>query len=73
MFFVLLSLKVPFLTGCSDLDQLSKIFETLGTPSEDSWPVSNDKMIRCVFDNHFTCICSMCVVGYNILTRLCGV
>lgn len=33
--------KVPFLPGSSDLDQLSKIFETLGTPSEDSWPVSN--------------------------------
>ena len=42
--FVLLSLKVPFLPGCSDLDQLSKIFETLGTPSEDSWPVSNDNV-----------------------------
>ena len=34
------SSKVPFLPGSSDLDQLSKIFETLGTPSEDSWPVS---------------------------------
>ena len=33
--------KVPFLPGSSDLDQLSKIFETLGTPSEESWPVSN--------------------------------
>ena len=32
--------KVPFLPGGSDLDQLSKIFETLGTPSEESWPVS---------------------------------
>lgn len=32
--------KVPFLPGSSDLDQLSKIFETLGTPSEESWPVS---------------------------------
>ena len=36
----LCSSKVPFLPGSSDLDQLSKIFETLGTPSEDSWPVS---------------------------------
>ena len=32
-------MKVPFLTGESDLDQLSKIFETLGTPSDDDWPV----------------------------------
>lgn len=39
--FCLCSPKVPFLPGSSDLDQLSKIFETLGTPSEDSWPVSN--------------------------------
>jgi hypothetical protein len=30
----------PFLPGDSDLDQLSKIFETLGTPTEDDWPVS---------------------------------
>ncbi|CAH3138825.1 unnamed protein product, partial [Pocillopora meandrina] len=33
-----LLLRVPFLPGSSDLDQLSRIFETLGTPSEDSWP-----------------------------------
>ncbi|XP_062506650.1 cyclin-dependent kinase 7-like [Corticium candelabrum] len=33
-----LLLRVPFLTGESDLDQLSKIFETLGTPSDDDWP-----------------------------------
>ena len=37
----LIFIKVPFLPGSSDLDQLSKIFETLGTPSEESWPVSN--------------------------------
>ena len=41
LLFYLCSPKVPFLPGSSDLDQLSKIFETLGTPSEDSWPVSN--------------------------------
>ena len=34
-----LLLRVPFLPGDSDLDQLSKIFETLGTPTEESWPV----------------------------------
>jgi cyclin-dependent kinase 7 len=33
-----LLLRVPFLPGDSDLDQLSKIFETLGTPTEDDWP-----------------------------------
>lgn len=42
--FGLLIFKVPFLPGSSDLDQLSKIFETLGTPSEDSWPVSNQNV-----------------------------
>lgn len=33
--------KVPFLAGDSDLDQLTKIFEALGTPTEDTWPVSD--------------------------------
>ncbi|XP_020904836.1 cyclin-dependent kinase 7 [Exaiptasia diaphana] len=33
-----LLLRVPFLQGGTDLDQLSKIFETLGTPSEETWP-----------------------------------
>lgn len=33
-------LQVPFLPGDSDLDQLTRIFETLGTPTEDQWPVS---------------------------------
>jgi serine/threonine protein kinase len=35
-----LLLRVPLLQGSTDLDQLSKIFETLGTPSEETWPVS---------------------------------
>ncbi|XP_072166833.1 cyclin-dependent kinase 7-like [Diadema setosum] len=33
-----LLLRVPFLPGESDLDQLSRIFQTLGTPSEEEWP-----------------------------------
>ena len=33
-----LLLRVPFLAGDSDLDQLSKIFQALGTPSEETWP-----------------------------------
>lgn len=32
--------QVPFLPGDSDLDQLTRIFETLGTPTEEQWPVS---------------------------------
>ena len=31
--------QVPFLPGESDLGQLSKIFETLGTPTEADWKV----------------------------------
>ncbi|XP_068280374.1 cyclin-dependent kinase 7-like [Nyctibius grandis] len=32
-----LLLRVPFLPGDSDLDQLTRIFETLGTPTEEQW------------------------------------
>ncbi|XP_042564109.1 cyclin-dependent kinase 7 [Clupea harengus] len=31
-------LQLPFLAGDSDLDQLTKIFEALGTPTEETWP-----------------------------------
>lgn len=33
-----LLLRVPFLPGDSDLDQLTKIFSALGTPTEENWP-----------------------------------
>uniref|UniRef100_R4G4T3 Cyclin-dependent kinase 7 n=1 Tax=Rhodnius prolixus TaxID=13249 RepID=R4G4T3_RHOPR len=33
-----LLLRVPFLPGESDLDQLTRIFHTLGTPNEQTWP-----------------------------------
>ncbi|EEB16003.1 mitogen-activated protein kinase ERK-A, putative [Pediculus humanus corporis] len=33
-----LLLRVPFLQGESDLDQLTKIFQVLGTPTEETWP-----------------------------------
>ena len=36
-----LLLRAPFLPGESDLDQLSRIFQTLGTPTEEDWPVSS--------------------------------
>ncbi len=35
-----LLLRLPFLPGESDLDQLTRIFTTLGTPNEENWPVS---------------------------------
>jgi len=34
-----LLLRVPFLPGDSDLDQLTKIFMAMGTPTEENWPV----------------------------------
>lgn len=34
-----LLLRVPFFPGESDLDQLTRIFNTMGTPNEDNWPV----------------------------------
>ncbi|XP_076080408.1 cyclin-dependent kinase 7-like isoform X2 [Mytilus galloprovincialis] len=37
-----LLLRVPFLPGDSDLDQLSRIFQMLGTPSEETWASMKD-------------------------------
>ena len=37
--FAELMLRVPYLAGESDLDQLKTIFRALGTPTEDDWPV----------------------------------
>lgn len=36
-----LLLRVPFFPGESDLDQLNKIFQALGTPNENNWPSSS--------------------------------
>lgn len=33
-----LLLRVPFVAGETDLDQLAKIFQAMGTPTEESWP-----------------------------------
>ncbi|XKL60333.1 hypothetical protein PGB90_001349 [Kerria lacca] len=33
-----LLLRVPFLPGESDLDQLTRIFQALGSPTEETWP-----------------------------------
>lgn len=35
-----LLLRVPFLPGDSDLDQLTRIFQVTGTPTEENWPVN---------------------------------
>ena len=33
-----LLLRIPFVAGDTDLDQLAKIFQAMGTPTEESWP-----------------------------------
>lgn len=38
MVFAELLLRVPFVAGNTDLDQLSKICEAFGTPTEENWP-----------------------------------
>jgi cyclin-dependent kinase 7 len=43
-----LLLRVPFLPGDTDLDQLTKIFQALGTPTEESWAVSFYFFVHCV-------------------------
>lgn len=37
-----LLLRKPLLPGETDLDQLSKIFQVMGTPNEENWPVSSE-------------------------------
>ena len=39
--FAELMLRTPYVAGDSDLDQLTKIFHALGTPTETDWPVSS--------------------------------
>jgi cyclin-dependent kinase 7 len=38
--FAELMLRIPYLPGESDMDQIKTIFRALGTPTEDDWPVS---------------------------------
>ncbi len=39
-----LLLRVPFLPGVNDLDQLLKIFNVTGSPNETNWPVKFEKV-----------------------------
>ncbi len=47
----MVSLQLPFLPGDSDLDQLGRIFQALGTPSNEQWPVST---LYCIMTEPFT-------------------
>ncbi|KAJ9211510.1 hypothetical protein DTO166G4_6877 [Paecilomyces variotii] len=38
MVFAELLIRVPFVAGNSDMDQITKICEAFGTPTEDNWP-----------------------------------
>jgi cyclin-dependent kinase 7 len=38
--FAEMMLRLPFLAGDSDIEQLGKIFHALGTPTEADWPVN---------------------------------
>ena len=39
--FAELMLRIPYLPGESDMDQLKTTFRALGTPTEDEWPVNS--------------------------------
>lgn len=43
--FAELMLRVPFLSGESDLDQLKKTWSAMGSPTEDDWPVSRARAL----------------------------
>lgn len=39
-------LRTPLVAGDSDMDQLTKIFHALGTPTENDWPVKMNNNIK---------------------------
>lgn len=44
--FAELMLRNPYFAGATDFEQLSTIFQGLGTPTELEWPVSNSFPVR---------------------------
>ena len=50
-----LLLRRPFVAGETDLDQLSKIFQAMGTPTEDNWPGHTKLPDFVVFKNFPPC------------------
>jgi cyclin-dependent kinase 7 len=57
--FAELILRVPLLAGDTDIDQLDKIFQAMGTPTEANWPVS--------LGVGLTKVCSHPVQGHSTL------
>ena len=63
-----LLLRVPFLPGTSDLDQLLRIFQVLGSPNENNWPVRKKaSFIKMIKINSFLNFNT----GRNQFKRLC--
>lgn len=59
-------LRIPYLPGESDMDQLKTIFRALGTPTEEDWPVSRHSPMG---TNHKLKLHS--IVGTHEAARLC--
>lgn len=69
-----LLLRVPFLPGESDLDQLTKIFQALGSPTEEIWPVrklnldnsvTSQRTLKIKFD-YFSRVLQVCRIIFNL-------
>ncbi len=43
--FAELMLRVAFLQGVNEIDQLTQIFKVLGTPTEEEWPVCSPSIM----------------------------
>lgn len=50
--FAELMLRIPYLPGESDMDQLKTTFRALGTPTEEEWPVSKMLCQLVLFSAH---------------------
>lgn len=50
--FAELMLRVPFLAGESDLDQLKKTWSAMGSPTEEDWPVRCSPLSSPFFNSH---------------------
>lgn len=50
--FAELMLRVPFLAGESDLDQLKKTWSAMGSPTEEDWPVRCSPLSSPMVESH---------------------
>lgn len=67
-----LLLRVPWLPGDNDIDQLGRIFQALGTPTQDNWPghdqlpgyVEFNKVSPPPLRTLFPKVCMLCCIIY---------